>query len=147
MPAEPKSAAALDAIDDRPVGVIPQMHQMTAAALEFALSAPACHNPMAVLHLLHRRVSRLGPGHPPLQVYGAYRLADRPDRPEDYVIGRNAFLHSSLPPRYWTSFKRGFRLNGPSAMNRLAREGNCFTITEAMRDMHPRGTDRWVFDC
>jgi DNA-binding CsgD family transcriptional regulator len=123
------------------------MHQLHAAALDFASAVHACRNPRAVLDLLHRRVSRLGPGHPQLQVYGIYRLEPTPDGPDDYVIERNSFLHSSLPPRYWSSFKRGFRANGPSVLNRLAREGRPFTITEAMRQQRPSGTDRWIFDC
>jgi DNA-binding CsgD family transcriptional regulator len=125
------------------------MYRLHAAALDFAGAVRTCRSPRAVLDLLNRKVSVLGPAYPKLQVFMAVRLEEPPDVPEDYAVERNIFMHESMPKRQqlWRQMRARYRENGPSILLRHARNGGGpITFTELTQTTRPRGADRWIFD-
>jgi DNA-binding CsgD family transcriptional regulator len=112
-------------------------------ALQFALSLSRYHRRRDVIDALHAAVEPAQ-----LNVYGAWRLPRRPANfRRGYVLGRNVFLHKSLPKFYWREFLRRARANGPSALALLVwQNAGPFTFTEGRREAQPSGADCWLFD-
>jgi DNA-binding CsgD family transcriptional regulator len=82
-----------------------------------------------------------------LNVYGAYRLPQRPsDYRNGYLLGRTAFIH----PRARAHFNKHIataRERGPNILARMTWvRRSPFTTTECMRLTRPNEGERWVFN-
>lgn len=110
------------------------------AVLTFFDILPRLEAPQQVIDELHRRVA-VEAG---LSVLGAWLVPFDRD-PTRYVLGRNIFLHASVPRAFLADWTQDAKGNGMSATQQLAYRSFAgpFTFTEAMR-----GADggSWVFD-
>jgi DNA-binding CsgD family transcriptional regulator len=77
-----------------------------------------------------------------LDVLAVWRF-NRLVRPPTFEI----FYHPNVPQDFRDQHRASMTMHGPSLLSRIAATGpNPFTFSEAMQQMQPRGSDRWVFD-
>src|SRR5262249_62236036 len=92
---------------------------------------------------LHRHVATIAE----VNVFGAWRSSLRLDDLDSYIVGKNVFLHPTVPRTFIDDFFAIRREAGPSvAVRRAWQNRGPFTLTEAMREARASGRDRWVFD-
>jgi LuxR family quorum sensing-dependent transcriptional regulator len=81
-----------------------------------------------------------------LMVLGARRYGINVNEREALRIGKNVFIHKSVPDGWWDEFQALSR-KADSPLIALAR--NClapFTWTECLRMFSPIGVDRWAYE-
>jgi hypothetical protein len=115
----------------------------TTGLLVFASELRHVRAPPDVLHLLDQRIA----GPLGLRAYAIWRVPADAEDLSDYQIGKNLWVHRSVPANYWAEFWPMVRKHGPSVLARMAWLNNgLFTWTETARKMKPTGTETWVFD-
>jgi DNA-binding CsgD family transcriptional regulator len=113
------------------------------AAMSLAGQIDRLERPADVLDALHRHVATIAE----VSVFGAWRSSLRQDDLDSYIVGKNVFLHPTVPRTFIDDFFAMRREHGPSVTVRRAWQNRGpFTLTEAMREAKASGRDRWVFD-
>jgi DNA-binding CsgD family transcriptional regulator len=98
--------------------------------------------PGAVLDALHELASRSGP----MSVLGAARFPLRASDWRSTRLGRDVFLHSSVPEGWWDDYSAmAVREYDPGVMMARSSLMAC-TWTETMQMLDPVGIDRWPFE-
>ena len=111
--------------------------------LVFASELQHVRAPRDVLDLLDQRIA----GPLGLRAYAIWRVPADAEDLSDYQIGKNVWVHRSVPANYWAEFWPMVRKHGPSVLARMAWLNNgLFTWTETARKMKPAGTETWIFD-
>jgi LuxR family quorum sensing-dependent transcriptional regulator len=110
--------------------------------IDFPSELEALSTPHEVLNRLNEIVSARSP----IQVHGASRFSARTGDWRRIELGRNVFVHESVP-RQWLSEWSAFVANGhPLALMTLRMCLAPFTWTELTRMLDPVGIDRWPFE-
>src|SRR5688572_14379789 len=109
---------------------------------EFTADVARVRTPAEVLDALDSFAGRFLP----LNVLGASRLPLRLSDWRSTRLGRDAFLHGSVPPGWWEEYvAMAVREYDPGVM--MARSSlMAFTWTETMRMLDPIGIDRWPYE-
>jgi DNA-binding CsgD family transcriptional regulator len=108
----------------------------------FTDDVAATRSPAAVLDALHSFASSFVP----LSVLGAARIPLQASDWRSTRLGRDAFLHSSVPEGWWEDYAAMARQEyDPGVM--MARSSlMAFTWTETMQMLEPIGIDRWPYE-
>src|SRR5262245_20376384 len=98
--------------------------------------------PAAVLDALHAFASKLAP----LQALGAARMPLQVSDWRSTRLGRDAFLHSSVPEGWWKEYAAmAKKEHDPGVMMARSSLMAC-TWTETMQMLEPIGIDRWPYE-
>jgi DNA-binding CsgD family transcriptional regulator len=109
---------------------------------ELTESVARVRTPAEVLDAVDAFAQRLLPAH----ALGAARLPMRVADWQSIQLGRDAFLHSSVPEGWWDEY-RAMSLHEYDAGVMLARASlMAYTWTETMRMLEPIGIDRWPYE-
>jgi DNA-binding CsgD family transcriptional regulator len=81
-----------------------------------------------------------------LMPLGAWLFGPDPSITSHYVVGRNTFIHDSIPADYVKEWRAKAAQYGPSVLARMAFQNRgLFTFTECMRASKVAAGDRWIF--
>jgi len=98
--------------------------------------------PVAVLDALHGLASKLAP----LSVLGAARIPLQTSDWRSTRLGRDAFLHASVPEGWWEEYAAmAKKEHDPGLMMARSSLMAC-TWTETMQMLEPIGIDRWPYE-
>lgn len=103
----------------------------------------AAENAQAVLDAVHEMTAPDG-----LNAYAAWRVPVFRFEVSDYRIGRNLFVHKSVPADFWPGFFKLAELHGgssPSSQYALLQR-KPMTLTEAMRMLALTERQRWLYN-
>lgn len=108
----------------------------------FTEDVATTRTPATVLDALHGFVSKLSP----LSVLGAARMPLQASDWRSTRLGRDAFLHSSVPEGWWEEYTAmAAREYDPGVMMARSSLMAC-TWTETMQMLEPIGIDRWPYE-
>jgi LuxR family quorum sensing-dependent transcriptional regulator len=109
---------------------------------EYADRVEELRSPQEVLNELHAAATR----HLPLPVMGAARMPLKSGDWESIQVGKTAFLHSSLPERWWEEYEALARGKFRPMLFLAASSMAMHTWTEVRRMFQPIGVDTWTYE-
>jgi DNA-binding CsgD family transcriptional regulator len=83
---------------------------------------------------------------PPLNVLGAARIPLQTSDWRSTRLGRDVFLHSSVPKGWWEEYVAMARHEHDPGLMMARASLMAFTWTETMQMLEPIGIDRWPYD-
>jgi DNA-binding CsgD family transcriptional regulator len=120
------------------LATLPAMPVLT----EFTDSMAECQTPHDVLDTLHE----LAASYLPLSVLGAARIPLKLSDWSSTQLGRDAFLHSSVPKDWWEEYTAmASTQHDPGVMMARSSLMAC-SWTETMQMLDPIGIDRWPYE-
>ena len=118
----------------KPIGALP-------ALTEFTGNVVGADSPRAVLEALQVFAAPIQ-----LNVFGAARLPVAVGDWRSLKLGRDIFLHSSVPPGWWNEYETMARREfDPGVMMARSSLMAC-TLTETRQMLDPIGIDQWPYD-
>jgi DNA-binding CsgD family transcriptional regulator len=119
-----------------------QQASATSALSDFTDLVASVRTPQEVLDAVDAFAQRLMP----VRVLGAARMPLQVSDWRSIRLGRNAFLHESIPDGWWEEYRAmAMREYDPGVM--MARSSlMAFTWTETMQMLDPIGIDRWPYE-
>jgi DNA-binding CsgD family transcriptional regulator len=108
----------------------------------FTEDVARARNPTAVLDALHRFAS----GFVPMSVLGAARMPLQVSDWRSTRLGRDAFLHSSVPDGWWEEYAAIAKEEYDPGVMMARLSLMAFTWTETMQMLEPIGIDRWPYE-
>lgn len=125
-----------------PINGIAPVHLMS-AVLNIESEVAPLRRPAEVLDCLHTTVAAAAG----LSVCNAWRLPLHIGLNRSLAIGRDIFVHPSVPKAFWPPLLDGIHKNGPSPIEaRASGTPIGATWTEIARQTGARGKQRWIFD-
>jgi LuxR family quorum sensing-dependent transcriptional regulator len=115
---------------------------LQARLIGYADRVEELQSPADVLTELHASTTR----HLPLQVLGAARFPLKSGNWESVQIGKSAFLHKSVPARWWEEYSALARGRFNPLLFLAASSMAIHTWTEVRRMFQPIGVDKWAYD-
>ena len=110
--------------------------------IEYAAQVGQCHSPTGVLDALDVAIE----GDISLMVLGAKRFGINLHNRDDLKLGKNVFIHKSVPEGWWDDY---LDLSGKAYAPILMMARHClapFTWSECLRMFEPIGIDRWAHE-
>jgi DNA-binding CsgD family transcriptional regulator len=108
---------------------------------EFTTVVGEAHTPAEVLDALDAFAARLLP----IRVLGAARLPLQLSDWRSSQLGRDAFLHSSVPEGWWEEYSAMAQREADPGLMMARSCLMAFTWTETMHMLDPIGIDRWPY--
>jgi len=123
-------------------GAIFERTPLLAELTRFTIRVPTIQAPAGVLDAL----DAFAAAHCPVRALGAAPLPVRVSDWRSIRLGRNAFLHDSVPAGWWEEYKAKLRHADDPAVLVARSSLMAFTWTETMQMLEPIGIDRWPYD-
>jgi DNA-binding CsgD family transcriptional regulator len=130
------------AVDFRSSDSIRIEHIMRGKLIEFAAQVGQYHSPTGVLDALDVAIEE----DISLMVLGAKRFGINLHNRDDLKVGKNVFIHKSVPEGWWDDY---VDLSGKAYAPILMMARHClapFTWSECLRMFEPIGIDRWAHE-